>query len=117
MDRDEYDDRDDDYGEQKASGEDHFDDPESHEEDDDKDEDSVPASGLSTGEHDVDISMEIDEDGNEVWSAKDSKVPGSTSKGHSVEEAMEGVDDRRREFREMLKRSREKRDIDEDGEE
>ncbi len=111
MDRDEYDDE---HGEQESSVEDHFDDPESNEEDDDEDRDSVPASGLSTGEHDVDISMEIDEDGNEVWSAEDSKVPGSTSKGHSVEEAMEGVDDRRKEYREMLKRSRKKRDIEEE---
>ncbi len=110
MDRDEYDDE---YGEQESSGEDHFDDPESNEEDEDEVQDSVPASGLSTGEHDVDISMEIDEDGNEVWSAEDSKVPGSTSKGHSVEEAMEGVDDRRKEYREMLKRSRKKRDLEE----
>ncbi len=113
MDRDEYDDED---GELESSGTDHFDDPESHEEDDDEERDSVPKSGLSTGEHDVDISMEIDEDGNEVWSAEDSKVPGSTSKGHSVEEAMEGVDDRRKEYREMLKRSRKKRDL-EEGEE
>ncbi len=110
MDRDESDDR-----EQELRGEDYFDDPERHEEDDDENLDSAPESGYSTGEHDVDISMEIDEDGNEVWSAEDSKVPGSTSKGHSVEEAMEGVEDRRREFREMLKRSREKRDVDEDG--
>ena len=114
MDRDEYDDE---YGEQKSSGKDHFDDPESSEEDDDEDQDNVPASGLSTGEHDVDISMEIDEDGNEVWSAEDAKVPGSTSRGHSVEEAMEGVDDRRREYREMLKRSREKQELDEDSKE
>ena len=61
--------------------------------------------------------MEIDEDGNEVGSAEDSKVPGSTSKGHGVEEAMEGVDDRRRQYREMLKRSRKKRDLDEEGKE
>ncbi len=114
MDRDEYNDE---HGEQESSGEDHFDDPESHEEDDDENLDSAPPSGYSTGEHDVDVSMEIDEDGNEVWSAEDSKVPGSTSKGHSVEEAMEGVEDRRREFRDMLKRSRDKRDLDEDSEE
>ena len=113
MDRDEYDDE---HGEQESRGEDHFDDPESNEEDDDEVQDSVPASGLSTGEHDVDISMEIDEDGTEVWSAEDSQVPGSTSKGHSVEEAMEGVDDRRKEYREMLKRSRKKRNLKE-GEE
>ncbi len=113
MDRDEYDDED---GELESSGTDHFDDPESHEEDDDEDRGGVPQSGYSTGEQDVDISMEIDEDGNEVWSAEDSQVPGSTSKGHSVEEAMEGVDDRRKEYREMLKRSRKKRDI-EEGEE
>ncbi len=86
-------------------------------EDDDEEQDSVPESGLSTGEQDVDISMEIDEDGNEVWSAEDSKVPGSTSKGHSVEEAMEGVDDRRRQYREMLKRSRLERDDDEEDKE
>ncbi len=115
MDRDDYDD--DHHGEQESSGEGYFDDPESHEQDDDEDLDSVPESGYSTGEQDVDISMEIDEDGNEVWSAEDSQVPGSTSKGHSVEEAMEGVEDRRKEYRDMLKRSRKKRDFDEEGEE
>ncbi len=114
MDRDEYDDE---NGELESSGKDYFDDPESNEEDDDEDQDSVPASGLSTGEHDVDISMEIDEDGNEVWSAEDSQVPVITSNGHSVEEAMEGVDDRRRQYREMLKRSRKKRDLDDEGKE
>ena len=114
MDRDEYDDED---RELESSGKDYFDDPESHEEDDDEELDGIPKSGYSTGEQDVDVSMEIDEDGNEVWSAEDSQVPGSTSKGHSVEEAMEGVEDRRKEYRDMLKRSRKKRDLDEDREE
>jgi len=58
------------------------------------------------GDGGVEVSMEIDEHGNEVWYAKDSRLPGSGSMGHSVEEAVEGLDDRRRQYREMLKRSR-----------
>ena len=68
-----------------------------------------PPPDFTTGEHGVEISMEIDEQGNEVWYAQDSEVPGSTSMGHSVEEAVEGVEDRRRIYREMRRRSREKR--------
>ena len=100
---------DDEYEEQESSGENHFDDPEDYEERDEEDLDEIPTPEHPTGEQNVEISMEIDEDGNEVWRAEDSQVPGSTSKGHSVEEAMEGVDDRRREFREMLRKSREER--------
>jgi predicted RNase H-like HicB family nuclease len=59
-----------------------------------------------SGEQDVRISMEVDEKGNEVWFAKDPRVPGSSSIGHSAEEAVEGLEDRRRKFREMLKKSR-----------
>ena len=107
MDRHGYDDYDDEKLE--SSGENHFDDPEDCEKEDEEDLDEIPRPEHPTGEQDVEISMEIDDDGNEVWRAEDSQVPGSTSKGHSVEEAMEGVDDRRREFREMLKKSREER--------
>ena len=56
----------------------------------------------------VNISMEIDEDGNERWFATDPKVPGSASMGLSAEEAVDGLEDRRSEFREMLKKSRAK---------
>ena len=60
--------------------------------------------------------MEVDEEGNRIWRAEDSRVPGSTSQGSSLEEAMEGVEDRRRKFREMLRRSRERRKRREDSE-
>ena len=68
--------------------------------------DEIPTSEHSTEEQEVDVSMEVDENGNEIWRAEDSRIPGSTSQGSSLEEAMEGVEDRRREFREMLRRSR-----------
>ena len=68
--------------------------------------DEIPTSEHSTEEQEVDVSMEVDKDGNEIWRAEDSRIPGSTSQGSSLEEAMEGVEDRRREFREMLRRSR-----------
>ena len=71
--------------------------------------DEIPTSEHPTGEQEVEVSMEVDEDGNEIWRAADSRIPGSTSQGSSMEEAMEGVEDRRREFREMLRRSREGR--------
>ncbi len=77
--------------------------------DDETDKDESPPE-FTTGERGVEVSMEIDEQGNEVWYAEDSEVPGSTSIGHSVEEAVEGVEDRRRIYREMRRRSREKRD-------
>ena len=70
--------------------------------------DLLPESGHRT-DPGVEVSMEVDEDGNEVWYASDSRIPGSTSKGHSVEEAVEGVEDRRREYREMIRKSREER--------
>ena len=73
------------------------------------DEDESPPE-FSTGERGVEISMEIDEQGNEVWYAEDSEVPGSTSIGHSVEEAVEGVEDRRKVYRELRRRSREERE-------
>lgn len=72
------------------------------------DDDLIPAPEHPT-DPGVEISMEIDEHGNEVWTASDSRIPGSTSMGHSVEEAVDGVEDRRREYREMLRRSREER--------
>ena len=60
-----------------------------------------------TGEHEVKISMEVDESGREIWYAKDPRVPGSQSIGHSAEEAVDGLEERRKKFREMLKKSRE----------
>jgi predicted RNase H-like HicB family nuclease len=78
--------------------------------DDDEDADTIPPMMHTTGEQGVEVSMEIDADGNEVWFAQDSRIPGSTSQGHSVEEAIDGVEERRRQYREMLRRSRKKRD-------
>ena len=109
MDRHGYDDHDAEYEESESSGEYYFDDPEDDGEEDEEELDEIPLPEHPTGERDVEISVEIDEDGNEVWRAEDSQVPGSTSKGHSVEEAMDGVEDRRREFREILRKSREER--------
>lgn len=110
MNRYDYDDYDDESEQYESSGEYYFDEPDGPDEDVDEDEDfDIPTAEHATGEHDVEISMEVDEDGNEVWRAEDSQIPGSTSKGHSLEQAMEGVEDRRREYREMLKRSREER--------
>ncbi len=87
---------------------DDFSDPEElHEDETDEDE---PPPKSTTGERGVEISMEIDEQGNEVWYADDAEVPGSTSMGHSVEEAVEGVEDRRRVYRDMRRRSREDRE-------
>ncbi len=76
---------------------------------DEADEDEPPPES-TTGERGVEISMEIDEQGNEVWYANDAEVPGSTSMGHSVEEAVEGVEDRRKVYRELRRRSREERE-------
>jgi predicted RNase H-like HicB family nuclease len=72
-----------------------------------EEEEEIPEPEHSSGEHGVEVSMEIDESGNEVWYANDDRVPGSTSQGHSVEEAVEGLDARRKAYREMLRRSRE----------
>lgn len=52
--------------------------------------------------------MEVDESGREIWYAKDPRVPGSQSIGHSAEEAVDGLEERRKKFREMLKKSRKK---------
>jgi len=71
----------------------------------DEEVEEIPESEHS-GEHDVRISMEVDEKGNEIWFAKDPRVPGSSSIGHSAEEAVEGLEERRRKFREMLRKSR-----------
>ena len=68
-------------------------------------DDDSPA-GYSTGENDLEISRELDEDGNEVWFAKDSQIPKSDSIGHSLEEAMNGVEERREAYRKMLRRTR-----------
>ncbi len=74
-----------------------------------EEDDELPPE-YTTGESGVEISMEIDDKGHEVWFAQDSRIPGSTSMGHSLEEAVGGIEDRRREYREMLRRSREKRE-------
>ncbi len=74
---------------------------------DDDDDNEIPSN--DTGEAGIDISMEVDEQGNEVWFAKDSRIPGSSSIGHSVEEAIDGVEERRKQFRETLRKSREKK--------
>jgi hypothetical protein len=109
MERNGHDDYGDEYDEYESSGEYHLDDPKDDDEEDEEDLDEIPGPEYTTGEQDVEVSMEVDEDGNQVWRVEDSQIPGSTSKGHSMEEAMEGVEDRRREYREMLKKSREKR--------
>ena len=83
-----------------------FDDPEQSGDESEDELDEIPTSEHSTEEQEVDVSMEVDADGNEIWRAEDSRIPGSTSQGSSLEEVMEGVEDRRREFREMLRRSR-----------
>jgi predicted RNase H-like HicB family nuclease len=74
----------------------------------DEGEPTLPPDSVS-GEHDVEISLEVDEAGRELWYAKDPRVPGSNSIGHSAEEAVDGLEQRRREYREMLKKSRKKR--------
>jgi hypothetical protein len=73
-------------------------------------EDTIPPPKPS-GDRGVDISMEVDEDGNEVWIAEDSRIPGSSSIGHSLDQAMDGVEERRKQYREMLRKSRERRRI------
>lgn len=70
--------------------------------------DEIPAADFLADGDGVHISMEIDEDGNERWFATDPKVPGSASMGLSAEEAVDGLEERRSEFREMLKKSRAK---------
>ncbi len=75
-------------------------------EEDERDE--IPEADLPANGDGVNISMEIDEDGNERWYAADPKVPGSASMGLSAEEAVDGLEDRRQEYREMLKKSRTK---------
>jgi predicted RNase H-like HicB family nuclease len=77
--------------------------------DEEGDDDLDLPAGHSTGETSVEISMEVDESGNEVWFAGDARIPGSSSMGHSLEEAMEGVEERRRQYREVLRKSREER--------
>jgi predicted RNase H-like HicB family nuclease len=74
----------------------------------DEDPDEIPSSDFPVNGDGVNISLEIDEDGNERWYATDPKVPGSASMGLSAEEAVDGLEDRRSEFREMLKKSRAK---------
>ena len=76
----------------------------------DENEDTIPPVKHPTGEQGVEVSMEIDERGDEVWIAQDSRIPGGASLGHSVEEAIDGVEERRRQYREMLRRSRKKSD-------
>lgn len=86
----------------------------SPEETDKEDLDDPTGPDYRSGEQDVEISREFDQDGNEVWYAEDGKVPGGTSMGSSIEEAMEGLDDRRRAYREMLRKSREKSEDEEE---
>jgi hypothetical protein len=74
---------------------------------DESDDDEIPSD--DTGEVGIDVSMEVDEQGNELWFAKDSRIPGSSSIGHSVEEAIDGVEERRKQFRDTLRKSREKK--------
>ncbi|MFC1639413.1 hypothetical protein ACFL3B_01460 [Gemmatimonadota bacterium] len=75
---------------------------------DDEDTDQLPNNDDYADGDGVNVSMEIDEEGNERWYATDPKVPGSASMGLSAEEAVDGLEDRRSEFREMLKKSRAK---------
>jgi len=70
--------------------------------------DDIPEPDHLANGDGVNISMEIDEEGNERWFATDPKVPGSASMGLSAEEAVDGLEDRRAQFREMLKKSRDK---------
>lgn len=72
----------------------------------DEEPDEIPGTDLPANGDGVNISLEIDEDGNERWYATDPKVPGSASMGLSAEEAVDGLEDRRQEYREMLKKSR-----------
>lgn len=74
----------------------------------DDEPDEIPGTDDPADGDGVNISMEIDEDGNERWYATDPKVPGSASMGLSAEEAVDGLEDRRSEFREMLRKSRER---------
>lgn len=103
---------DDDY--ENSYGADYGDDEDEYEDEKDEDEEMLPEARSRT-DPGVDVSMEVDEDGNEVWYATDSRIPGSTSRGHSVEEAIDGVEDRRRQFREMIRKSREERRRREEG--
>jgi predicted RNase H-like HicB family nuclease len=75
----------------------------------DDEPEAIPEPEHVSGEHDVNISMEVDETGREIWYAKDPRVPGSHSIGKSAEEAVDGLEDRRREYRDMLHKSRGKR--------
>ena len=74
----------------------------------DDEPDEIPSADHLADGDGVNISLEIDEDGNERWYATDPRVPGSASMGLSAEEAVDGLEDRRSEFREMLKKSRAK---------
>ncbi len=70
--------------------------------------DEIPAADLPVSGDGVNISLEIDEEGNERWYATDPKLPGSASRGLSAEEAVDGLEGRRSEYRDMLKKSRAK---------
>jgi predicted RNase H-like HicB family nuclease len=84
-----------------------------------EEDDNLDLGPVSTPEDsdDVDISMEVDAEGREIWYAQDPRIPGSSSIGHSAEEAVEGVEDRRREYREMLRQSREGESEEQEAEE
>lgn len=74
----------------------------------DEDDDDILAVAPPSSDGDgVNLSLEVDENGNEVWYANDPRVPGSTSKGLSAEEAVDGLEDRRSQYRDMLRKSRE----------
>lgn len=79
------------------------------EETEEDDDDLLMEDSSFDTEPGVEVSREIDPEGNEVWYAHDARVPGSTSIGHSLEEAVGGIEERRRLYREMLKKSREGR--------
>ncbi len=72
----------------------------------DEEPEDIPPPDDAGGGDGVNISMEIDEDGNEIWYATDPRVPNSISRGFSAEEAVDGLEDRREEYREILKKSR-----------
>ncbi len=85
---------------------DEWSDDRSADETDEESLDEILASARELTDDSTEISMEVDDDGNEVWYAEDPKIPGSSSLGNSLEEAMEGMEDRRREYREMISGSR-----------
>ena len=74
--------------------------------DDEEEPDEIPGSDHPVDGDGVNVSLEFDEDGNERWYATDPRVPGSASMGFRAEEAVDGLEDRRSEYRELLRKSR-----------